>query len=205
MPTISPAANSKQSLAKGGIVISAAPALYTEYAGNHTDEVEMGRGVSCRRLRNGIEVTPVRTLRTTTTPVFSPTPDRLVFLIKFSNEMDHVFSGKGSLVQFNVGGHLVPLPQGQYADLSNLLLPPRNEKDVQIVGPPLSSIPEGATIGLIVADVATKTDAASNVTERQNFEWFFTFRSDPVTRQAKVQTATRDEATGPAHITTRCG
>ncbi len=204
MPVIAPVAEVKQSLSKGGIMISVTPATYVEVSNSKTDEIEVDRGITCRRLKQGVEVTPTRRLRTTISPQYGVNPDRLVFLLKINNQMSRVFRGAGAVVQFNVGGRLVSVPQGQYAELSNLLLPPRNEADVHVVGPPLESITDGATVGLFLYDVVTRTDAAGNVTEKQNFEWYYNYRTNAVVREGVVQTTTRNEAIGPSRVSNAC-
>lgn len=204
MPAITPVQAGSQALAKGGVTITATPVTYVEAASSRTDEAEVSRGFSCRRLREGIEVTPVRVVRTTTTPTFGVAPDRLAFLVKVNNQMARVLRGAGVIVQFNVAGQLVSVPQTQYAELANLILTPRSEADLRIVGPPLSSLPEGSTIGLFLYDVVTKTDAAGNVTEKQNFEWYYTYRSSVVSRQGVVQTGTREDPIGSPRMSTKC-
>jgi hypothetical protein len=198
MPTIMPAQGAaQQASVKGGVAITATPATYVEDAGTTSDEIETGRGISCTRARTGgVEVTPVRFLRRTTRPTFDVTPSHLVFLVKITNQMPRVFRGAGTIVQFNVAGNLVSVDRSQYSELSNLMLPPRNEAELHLVGPLLSSIPEGSTIGLFLYDVVTNTDAAGNVTKKQNFEWYYTYRSDVVSRQGVVETSRREEPIG---------
>jgi hypothetical protein len=204
MPIITPVEGSQQAIAKGGVNITATPTAYVEMAGVRTTETETGRSVVCRRLENGIQVQPVRNLLARTLPTYTVGPERLVFDVKISNQLSRVFRGAGSVVQFNVGGSLVSVPQAQYADLANLILPPRSDADVRIAGPLLSTLTEGATIGLFLYDVVTDIDVAGNVTEKQNFEWYYTYRSDPVSRQGTVETTRRQEPVGQARMSTVC-
>jgi hypothetical protein len=67
------------------------------------------------------------------------------------------------------------IEQTAYAELTNVIVPPRAQQQVNIDGPSLSVLPDQTTIGLFLYDVATKTDAAGNVTEKQNFEWYYNY------------------------------
>lgn len=206
MPTITPVQTNQQSLTKGGVTITVTPAEYREDAGVQTDEVQDGGiGVTCRRVQGGIEVTPVRITRVTTTPTFAAAPDRLVFQVRLTNQMERVFRGAGTIVQFNVAGQLVSVPQGAYATLNNLLLPPRNEANVTIAGPLLSTIPEGSTVGLFLYDVVTDIDAAGNPRSKQNFEWYYRFTSQEISKTGIIQSARREEPVGRPQIKSSCG
>ena len=48
-------------------------------------------------------------------------------------------------------------------------------------------IPDPTTVGLFLYDVVTNTDAAGNVTEKQNFEWYFSYRGQLVEKEFEVR------------------
>lgn len=100
-------------------------------------------------------------------------PSVLVFDLKINNKLNHVFRGAGAVVQINAAGKMIPVDQSAYESLTNAILPPRTEQDISIKGPPLSDLPDGATIGLFLDDVTTRTDAAGNPTRREHYEWYF--------------------------------
>ena len=48
-------------------------------------------------------------------------------------------------------------------------------------------IPGKCTIGIFLYDVVTATDVAGNTTEKQNYEWYFTYTTDHVTDTAEIR------------------
>lgn len=122
----------------------------------------------------------------TTIPKIEVTPDSLVLHVHLDNQMSRVFRGSGVAVQFNVAGKLVNVDKSGYGDLSNIILPPRSEQEVTIIGPKIASIPSPSTVGIFFFDVVTNMDAAGNVTEKQNFEWYFSWRTQAVEKTVSV-------------------
>lgn len=111
----------------------------------------------------------------TTSPVLKVTPDRLHFTLKLNNKLVRVFRGAGMVVQFNIAGKTQKIDQHDYKDLIEMIVPPRNEQQVEFYGPSIDQIPDQSTIGIFLYDVVTNTDAAGNILEKQNFEWFFKY------------------------------
>ncbi len=103
-----------------------------------------------------------------------------------TNKMPRVFRAMGSVVQFHANGRLQAVEQSAYAELTNAIVPPRSELQVKIYGPPISDLPDKGIVGLFFYDVPTKTDDASAVTEKQNFEWYFDLTMKPESTQAAV-------------------
>jgi hypothetical protein len=121
----------------------------------------------------------MRYMETTETPGVQVVPERLEFIVKVNNKLPRVFRGAGIVVQFNVGGKLQAVEQQGYADLTNSIIPPRTEQEIKIYGPLLSSVPDQTTIGLFLYDVVSNTDQAGNITQKNNFEWFYTYATEP--------------------------
>ena len=112
----------------------------------------------------------------TYTPRIVVLPHELRFQIHISNQLPRVFHGNGIAVLFNVAGKNQAIDPHGYASLVQLIVPPRGEEEVEIVGPDLATLPDHTTVGLFLYDVVTNTDAAGNTTEKQNFEWYFSYR-----------------------------
>ena len=123
----------------------------------------------------------------TTESSLKPSPDRLQFLIKINNKLSRVFRGAGTVVQFNVGGKLLAVEQAGYAEMLQAIVPPRTEHQLKISGPPLDLLSDNATIGLFLYDVVTAVDAAGNVTEKQNFEWYFNYTTKVAEETGEVK------------------
>jgi len=100
----------------------------------------------------------------------------LRFQIHISNRLPRVFHGSGIAVLFNVAGKNQAIDPRGYASLVQLIVSPRGEEEVEIAGPSLETLPDQTTVGLFLYDVVTNTDAAGNTTEKQNFEWYFSYR-----------------------------
>jgi hypothetical protein len=99
--------------------------------------------------------------------------DQVLFRFKVLNQMNRVFRGAGSVLQFSVNGQARPVAQEAYIEFLNTLILPREEKEILIKGPATSSLVQGATLGVFLYDVVTKTDDAGNVQGRENFEWYY--------------------------------
>lgn len=176
-PTFSPLPETTELQEKGGLRISVAPHNYTCRERYRTSAREVSDPLSRATLgllRSAPSET-ARYVRITETPYLAVSPDSLKFTVKINNQLPRVFRGSGIVVQFNVGGKLQAVDQSGYAELANIIVPPRTEAQVEITGPRLESIPEQTTLGLFLYDAVTQTDAAGNVTEKQNFEWYFNY------------------------------
>jgi hypothetical protein len=178
MPIFTALPETKELQSKGGIQVSLTPISYQCRQDHEVSVKEVETDVS--RATSGIvrQLPPTpgaRFVEVTTTPRLKVAPDNLRFVVKINNQLPRVFRGAGTVVQFNVGGKLVAVDQTGYADLANIIVPPRTEQQVNIYGPPLSTLPDETTVGLFLYDVVTRTDAAGNITEKQNFEWYFKY------------------------------
>jgi hypothetical protein len=114
------------------------------------------------------------------------TPSDLSFLLTVRNQMDRVFRGAGAVVQFQVDGQVQGVEQTRYAEFLNALIPPRGEAQIRIAGPSIATALSGATLGVFLSDVVTEIDNAGNVRGRDNFEWYFSVRSETVSRRVEV-------------------
>jgi hypothetical protein len=87
-----------------------------------------------------------------------------------------------------VGGKLIPFDNVDYKEFLNGIVPPRNETEFTIYGPTLDAVPDNSTIGIFLYDVVTATDAAGNATEKQNYEWYFSYAIHVVEEPAERRT-----------------
>jgi hypothetical protein len=110
-----------------------------------------------------------------TTPALKVSPERLRFTFKLNNKLQRVFRGAGAVIQFNIAGKTQRVDQSDYKELIEMIVPPRNEQQVDFWGPGIDQVPDQSTIGIFLYDVVTKTDAAGNTLEKQNFEWYFKY------------------------------
>lgn len=177
-PTFAALPQTKELQEKGGLQISVAPASYICRQTTQVSRSEVPDPVT--KSTGGLFHQPpprqgARYIETTETPVLHVVPNRLEFTVKINNKLPRVFRGAGIVVQFNVAGKLQAVEQQAYSDLTNSIVPPRTEQEIKIYGPSLSSVPDQTTIGLFLYDLITNTDKAGNITEKHNFEWFYTY------------------------------
>jgi hypothetical protein len=173
IPTLAPLGETQPLQEKGGLKISVAPVAYqvkTVYKNKDHHVFQTFK----EKLLNACQP-PAIFVERTRVPSQVIDPDSLRFAVVVSNQMPRVFHGAGIAVQFNVAGKLYAVDEAGYADLRNSIIPPRSEQQVEIYGPALSTLPDKANVGLFFYDVVTKTDTAGNVTEKQNFEWFYDY------------------------------
>lgn len=184
VPSLAALADAPQSQTKSGLRITMTPETY-QAKDTMTDQV--------RRVPPpthwGVVVMPDAAsvyVERTRVPKLTVSPDRLVLHIHTSNQMPRVFRGYGIAVQFNVAGKLAAVDPSGYGDLVNSILPPRSEQEVTIYGPPISTIPAPCTVGVFLYDVVTNMDQAGSVTEKQNFEWYFSYQTQIVEKEFSV-------------------
>jgi hypothetical protein len=185
VPSFAALAETEQSQVKGGLRITMQPESYQAVESVATQL----RQVPPPSLFGIVSVQPSPNsvyVERTQVPKLSITPSRLVLRLRLNNQLGRVFRGAGIAVQFNVAGKTVAVDSSGYGDLINIVLPPRSEQEVTIVGPDIATIPAPSTIGIFLFDVVTNIDSAGNVTEKQNFEWYFSYKSQRVEKEISV-------------------
>ena len=186
VPTIVKLDETKESQEKGGLEITIVPVLYKAV---RTDKQTITSATP--DMGEQLLILPQNKqgkyyVETTTTPRLQTEPSRLQFKVRINNKLSRVFRGQGSVVQVNIGGKLMPINQQDYAEFMNGIVPPRNEAEVNIYGPSLDSIADKGTIGIFLYDVVTAVNEAGQVTEKQNYEWYFSYTTKEELDQAVV-------------------
>lgn len=192
-PNTTPLQETKEIQTKGGIQIIVAmqpfqcvPAVRRQVRPATPDLAEQILGAKTHPGQHYVE--------TTSTPYFDVRPDRLKVTLKIVNQLPRVFRGAGAVVQFTVAGKTWANKQEDYAEFSNVIIPPRGEQQIEIYGPPVNAIPPQANLGLFLYDVVTKVDPAGNVVEKQNYEWYYSYGLQTKQEQGSVQVARGWEA-----------
>lgn len=191
VPVITAMPETSEAQRKGGLEITIVPARYHLEKRDVTtiEPITPGLGRTLQEslaIGDGKPRSAVRVQEETET-ILAPTPERLQFVVRLNNQLSRVFRGQGAVIQFNVDGQLIPFGHVDYTNFLNGVVPPRNESSFVIFGPRLRELPDSGAIGLYIYDVVTETDAAGNVTERQNFEWFFQIENKIIREQVKVR------------------
>lgn len=184
VPSLAALAETPQSQTKGGLRITLVPETYRADVSWTTESREapppMFLGMVAMPAPNAVYMETSRSAK------FQVTPDHLVFHVQLSNQMPRVFRGSGVAVQFNVAGKVVAVEPSGYGDLTNIILPPRSDQEVVVVGPKIGSIPPSCTVGVFFYDLVTNIDAAGNVTDKQNFEWYFSYQTQVTDEEVRV-------------------
>lgn len=186
-PVITPLASTKELQNKGGINISLAPNTFECADAFKSSSREVPRNifdfnqeyslVSFINSGAGGKPENYKLVETTSTPVYAVNPEKVAFRIKINNQMPRVFRGAGTVVLYNFGGKNTSISSQDYAELSNIIVPPRTETELKIFGPSFKDVPENTTLGIFLYDVVTKTDNAGNIVEKQNFEWYYNYQT----------------------------
>ncbi len=171
---------------KGGVRISIAPVSYKAEAGSRTTRRQTPKPgfFIDPDPRSGPKVFYDEVTETT----LKTTPERLQFTIKINNTLSRVFRGAGTVVQFNVGGKLMSVDQTGYGEMLGAIVPPQGEHQLTISGPKIENIPDNGTLGIFFYDVVTATDVAGNVTEKQNFIWYYKYETKVVEQDGQATT-----------------
>lgn len=170
VPSIEPMKETVLAQEKGGILISIAPPQYTAVKKMRVEDTPSAG------IMGGLISTPGTTyFYRRNIPYMVVEPDRLRFVITIHNRLDRVFRGAGAVIAFNIDGKVIAVNQLDYLDFLNVIVPPRGQTQVNIMGPALSSLPDKCVIGVFIYDVVTEVDAAGNPRKRSNYEWYFDF------------------------------
>jgi hypothetical protein len=186
IPSLTPMAESDASQVKDGLRITLEPETYKAVQSmRDTAETVRPKGI--------IVVVPFPNaiyVQHTKTAELHLRPNKLVFHVHISNQLPRVFRGSGIAVQFNIAGKSTNVDPSGVGDLVNIIIPPRGEQDVTIVGPEIASIPSPCTIGIFFYDVVTKMDQAGNITDKQNFEWYYSYQTQATAKEISVPAPT---------------
>lgn len=183
LPTVTRLPETKEAQEKGGVEIAIVPAIYVAEKLEKTTTRQANPSVG------GMVLVSIATggksggqvyVQQVTEQQLRTKPSRLQFTVRINNKLPRVFRGQGSVVQFNAAGKLIPFDRVDYREFVNGIVPPRNESEFKIMGPALDALPDECTLGIFLYDVVTATDVAGNVTEKQNYEWYFTYKAKMV-------------------------
>jgi len=188
VPVIVALPETKEAQEKGGIEIAVVPVAYqtTKKDTRTTKQVAPGFGdILGASLATGGQSQQIVHVEQTTESRLVVAPSKLAFTIRINNKLNRVFRGQGSVVQINVDGKMLSFDRVDYQQFINGIVPPRNEAAVSISADALSQLPDKGTIGIYLYDVITATDVAGNTTEKQNYEWFFSYTTKVVEERAE--------------------
>lgn len=167
---------------KGKINISLAPNTFECVSGYEDVAREVRPGFADQlafSMNNpDIPMSRAKFVEVTKMPTYTLNPDKISFRVKINNQMPRVFRGAGTVVLYNFGGNNTSISSQDYAELTNVIVPPRTETEVVIYGPAITSVPDNTTFGIFLYDVVIATDNAGNVTEKQNFEWYYNYQTE---------------------------
>jgi|GEM_PF-1723253 len=169
---------------KGGLDITIVPALYKAVRADKNTIAQVQPNFAEAMLMNNQTQVVVEQA---TIPSLIAAPGRVEFTVKIHNQLNRVFHGQGAVVQFNVDGKLIPFNNTDYKEFSGGIVPPLNDGDLKIDGPPLDILKDKGTITIFLYDVVTATDVAGNTTEKQNYTWDFSYTMQTSTDTAAAQ------------------
>jgi hypothetical protein len=182
-PVLSPMPETKESQTKGGVGVTVAITPFQCAQQVRKTYTQKPPTVSEKMLNPHAH----GHTQTTSTPYLQVVPERLKVTVRVSNQLSRVFRGAGTVIQFQIAGKTYASKQEDFAEFTNVIIPPRGEQLVELYGPPVESLPPQANIGIFLYDVVTKTDVAGNITEKQNFEWFYNYSMQTKQEMGQVQ------------------
>ncbi len=191
VPSLAPAPETKTTQTKGGVRITAETDEFTADVVPVRIDTQFEPGFKEMFKYHCTPGQPIAYFEHSYKPEVVSKPRNLIIHLKIDNQMPRVFRGAGALVQFNVAGKAIHVNPEGYGDFINAIVPPRSSQSVDIVGPEIASLPPQATIGVFLYDVVTKMDAAGNITEKQDFEWYYSLQSQSVTKEVTMPATTK--------------
>ncbi|HEX4055190.1 MAG TPA: hypothetical protein VHX86_13080 [Tepidisphaeraceae bacterium] len=182
IPTVTPEPETQYRQVKGGLEITIAPETYKVEQSSSSSYVQHP-ATDFDSLWFGDHPDWVYYTRITKSTL-AVVPDRLTFILHINNQMSRVFHGGGAVAEFKIAGLEVPIHEAGYAELENAIVPPRSGLDIRIYGPKLSELPaQGGTMGIFLYDLVTGQNDAGVVTGKQDFQWYFDYKTTTQTAQ----------------------
>lgn len=178
LPSLISIENTNQTQESKGIKISCAG---NEFESNKSTKTEY------TRLKSGlIVVNNEYPYEKRTIPYYTISPEKIMFKIKVQNNLGRVLRLAGTVVSINVEGKMVSLDKNDYEEFLQGIVLPRQEMEFTIYGPKIGTLKDPSTIGIFLFDLVTNTDAAGNPTERTNFEWYYQYKTEKITKEVNV-------------------
>ena len=177
LPSLVPAEDTSEIQTKGGVEITVSPEPFQ--CVKHYKELLTEDDPTFEEIVNGAGHGPnEKFYEIKKTPFFDIEPTRTTFRVTINNHLTHMFRGEHIVLQFFVGGTAQSAPQGRFGELEQIVIPPGNQQQFELHGPPIVGVMAVDKIGVMLHEVPTKVDPAGAVVETQSFEWHF----NPVTQ-----------------------
>jgi hypothetical protein len=160
----------------GDLSVVATPVVYQKQMSETYSDTEIGRNTEgsvlyCRKY----------------VPIARVGPPQMGFTLTIVNQLARVFRSAGSVISLNINGQDVAFDQSGIREFLDVMVLPGGRTQVTVWGPPLESLPDTGTIGLLLYDVVLAVDAAGNTTKKQNYDWFFTYSLETVSETEPVR------------------
>lgn len=194
LPKFVPVKEGTETVEKGGVVLQLAPPDFTAKREVHT---------TCQKVATIFVVNGQGTYQVTETPRYAVTPTKIEFVLKVTNHTDQVLKLEGTIFKLNVGGNEIALDADAYKSFTNGILTPGETKQFTIEGPDWTTLAANTTIDFAVFGMPLQLDKAGNVAERGNFDWTFTFSTEPKTQSEEVTTT--EQSFTPTEAAQTCG
>lgn len=176
VPIITPTSQTKQKQTKGGVVVSCEVVPFViENAMTETESVSYARPNN-----TAFDVYEIAKI-----PSIKISPNEVNFIIRIRNNQDRVLKLVDVPIVYIADGIQYSIPEGFLKDWNNSLVVKGFEKEFPIIGPNTASLMNTKVLYISVNDVPISYDKAGNVTQKENFEWFFdcTLKQQSVTGQ----------------------
>lgn len=187
MPAISLATGYEYAKVTDGVSISVTPVPFEEF---QMVKREMKEKPSMFMVNNLVK------WKITDTPVYFCRPDHLAFVVKVTNNLDHVLRLAGAVVTVSVDGK--PYPTSGVEDMERIVLVPGQSWEDELTGPHCNAMPKNTNLVFSIYDVITAVDNANNPTKRTNFEWIYTYSTEILEKDIEIkhyeQNMTREAA-----------
>ena len=183
LPIIKPASQTKQMQTKGGVTVSC-----------EVNNFVVDRKLSEERNptfadgnKPGYDLFEI-----TRKPSYDVSPNDITFKITIKNNQDRVLKLIDVPIVMIVDGTQYSIPNDYLLEWKNALVVKGFSKDYAIKGPQIKGLNNGKAVYISINDVPTSYDRAGNVTNKENFEWYFQTSLETKTIHEKLETAYED-------------
>lgn len=119
------------------------------------------------------------------TPYASVTPEKFILNIKVKNNQDRILKIRETALLMQVDGVNYNMPEADTKEWYAAMVIKNGEFNYRVNGPDVNNLMDAKLVYLMINDVPTIMDAAGNIKNRENFEWYFECKKETVQKQSQ--------------------
>jgi len=120
------------------------------------------------------------------TPIAVIQPESFIINIKIKNNQERILKIRETAMLMQIDGVTYNMPESDIKEWYAAMVIKNAEFSYRIKGPNIKNLNGAKLLYLFINDVPTEMDAAGNIKKRENFEWYFECKMQPIQKQTKI-------------------